>query len=97
MRNGDCATCKLGSSSVLIQAAQSRPIKTEHADAPLWAIRCRSAEGRARTGPFARAVRILSEFREARVCLAGGGTLSAQSGVRVGQQDIVRNGTMALK
>lgn len=51
---------------MLIQAARAQPLQTEHSGAPLWAIRCRSAEERARTGLVARAARILNDFREAR-------------------------------
>lgn len=53
---------------ILVQALRSRPVRSSHSTGPLWAIRCRSAEERARSGPVARAVRILNDFRESRGC-----------------------------
>lgn len=82
---------------MLISSVRERTLRTDHLDAPLWAIRCRSAEERARTGRVARAVRILNGLREARGCLwvASGGPLQTRAGQRLGEHDYFRDRALA--
>lgn len=48
----------------IISVFKERTLTTLHAAGPLWAIRCRSKEERARTGPVSRLVRLLNLWRE---------------------------------
>lgn len=50
----------------VISISKARTLMTAHAAAPLWAIRCRTEEERARTGPVSRSVRLLNLWREQR-------------------------------
>lgn len=48
----------------IISVFKERTLTTFHAAGPLLAIRCRSKEERARTGPVSRSVRLLNLWRE---------------------------------